>query len=406
MKRIAEATERALGPETAKATAVLRLLFIIENDQPHAAAGGCYAIYKFGEFLARRGHSVHIYGVHDMHWVRTDANLSLSFRPNLPRRGRILTKLDRMLSRFGERWLLPRTIRRLRPDWILGFLTYSAIKAEALGRSFRVPVANFVYECPPWMREVYGEEMFRNFADPFTRRLWDSTRRAYLGSRILFPNSALSREYNSGWLDGKTVAEPIHPGIDPEQMPYQAPETEPVRLDISRKHLLFVGRLVKSKHVDDLIAASRRLDHAVELHVCGSGPEMAGLKSQAAGSPFIHFHGFVSDGDLWSLFRQCDLVVYPTEFEGFGMPPMQALYFGKPCLASDLAIFRSVFGDRLEYFPLGQVADLTAAIERLLGNPGYCRRRGEEGRQFVLEHFTWARAAETIERTLADAPQA
>ena len=50
-------------------TKMLKLLFIVENDVPHAAAGGFYAIYKFAEFLSQRGHSIAIYGVHDMNWV-------------------------------------------------------------------------------------------------------------------------------------------------------------------------------------------------------------------------------------------------------------------------------------------------------------------------------------------------
>jgi glycosyltransferase involved in cell wall biosynthesis len=381
----------------------VRLFFIVENDEPHAAGGGFYALHKFAEFLVRRGHEVCVYGVHDMHWVEPGNGLSFRFRPSLPRRGRLLSRLDRMLSRLSARLLLEPAVRRFRPDWICGVLTYSAIKAEALGRKSGVPVANFIYECPPWMEEVWGAETFRRGYDKWTERLWEETRRAYLGSRVLLPNSDLSRRHNSRWLGGKEVGEPIHPGIDPEQMPIKAPAREPMALDPGRKHLLCVGRLIGSKNVRDLISAFPFLHGQAELHVCGTGSEMAALKAQAAGLPQIRFHGFVSDDLLWSLFRQCDLVVYPTGFEGFGMPPMQALYFGKPCLASDLEIFRSVYGDLLEYFPLSDVKALASSIDRLLADPDYRRRRGEAGRRHVLENFTWARAAERIEHQLMKA---
>ncbi len=376
----------------------------MDNNEPHAGAGGFYAIYKFAEFLAHRGHSVCISGVHDLGWVKPGPNLKLKFRPSLPRKKLLIAKLDRILSRICDRWWLTLNIRRFQPEWIVGVLTYSAIKAEALGRNFQIPVANFIYECPPWLQEIWGARYISENSNPFTIKLWENTRSAYLGSRVLFPNSGLSRHYNSKWLQGKGVAEPIHPGIDPEQMPFQPPEMEPLKLDPERKHLLFVGRLVDSKNVHDLIAAFHRLETSnVDLHICGTGPELERLKTLAYGSNHIHFHGFVADPILWSLFRQCHIVVYPTGFEGFGMPPMQALYFAKPCIATDLAIFQSVFGDRLEYFPLGAIEALASRIDHLLLDPVYCRKRGDAGRKFILENFTWDIAAQRIEQKLLEA---
>lgn len=383
----------------------MRLFFIIENDQPHDSGGGYYALFKFGEFLARHGHDVFIYAVHDMGWVKPAANLRLRFRPKLPRRG-LLGKVDQRLSRLCGSLLLAPLARRFRPDWILGVLTYSAVKAEALGRRYGIPVANFVYECPPWMEEVIDPEKFRAGYAP-VRELWEKTRAAYLGSRVLFPNSELSRRYNMRWLDGKPVAEPIHPGVDPDLMPFSpAAEGEPLPLDPGRRHLLYVGRMAEGKNVGDLIAAFQRLPEAAELHLCGTGPESARLRVLAAGSPRIRFHGYVPDHLLWSLFRQCDVVVYPTSFEGFGMPPMQALYFGKPCVASELPVFRSVFGDRLEYFPPGDVDALAATLASLLVDPERRRARGVAGRRYILENFTWTNAAHRIERVLKESAHA
>lgn len=381
----------------------LRLFFIVENDEPHAAAGGFYALFKFAEFLARRGNHVRLYGVQDLRWASSGGNLELVFRPRLPRLGKALTWIDRRLSRLSARFLMPRQARRFRPDWIAGVLTYSAINAEALGRKLGVPVANFVYECPPWMEQVLGPERFRQAQDGFSMRLWEATRRAYLGSRVLFPNSRLSAEFNAAWLEGKAVAEPIHPGIDPEQMPLEAPALgEPMPLERDCDSILYVGRLAHDKHVDILITAFRKLGRKAVLHICGAGSERKRLEALAGPGDSIRFHGYLPDAKLWSLFRQCRLVAYPTGFEGFGMPPMQALYFGKPCLASDLPVLRSVYGDLLEYFPTGDVQALAAGLDRLLADPEYCRRRGETGRSHILGNFTWSHAAGRIERALRE----
>jgi len=272
----------------------------------------------------------------------------------------------------------------------------SAIKAAELGARFGIPVANFVYETPPWVREMVGAERYDREFQGYVKDLWDLTRDAYRRSAVLFPNSTLSGDYASRWLDGKVIAPPIYPGVDPEQMKSSAAEgSRPAG------GLLYVGRLAPAKNVDLLLQAWSALTPRPPLHVCGEGPEGPRLAAMVAGQAGVHFHGFLPDPALWRLFEECELVVVPSSFEGFGMPPMQALYFGKPCLASDIPIFRSVYGDRIEYFRHLDAGDLTARISALLADLDYRRRRGEEGRRFVLERFTWERAAETIERELS-----
>ena len=138
----------------------MKLLFVVENNQPHASAGGYYALFKFADFLARRGHETLLYAVNDRAWGRPSRELRIVYRPSIPRRNRALRKLDKMLAAACDRLILARETRALRPDWILGVFTESAIKAAALGRRHGARVANFIYECPPWVREKVGEERF------------------------------------------------------------------------------------------------------------------------------------------------------------------------------------------------------------------------------------------------------
>ncbi len=375
----------------------MRLFFIIDNNEPHASGGGYYALFKFAEFLARRGHATRIHAVKNFGWAVPTPGYEVRYRPRLPRRGRVLRKLDKMVSGVYDRLRLEPEVRRFAPDWILGVLTESAIKAAELGRRLDIPVANFVYETPPWVREMVGEERFDREFRGYVRHLWKRTRQAYLRSAVLFPNSTLSREYASRWLNGREIAEPVYPGVDVQQMGGADGRTGTG----GRAALLHVGRLAPTKNVDLLLKAWLRLDPRPELHLCGEGPEEGRLRDLVAGQEGVRFCGFLPDPELWRLFGRCDLVVAPSSFEGFGMLPMQALYFGKPCLASDIPIFRSVYGDRIEYFRNGDLEDLVRRIQALLANIQYGAQRSEAGRQFVIERFTWNGAAETIERWLA-----
>lgn len=373
----------------------MKLFFIVDNNAPHASGGGYYAIFKFAEFLAQRGHTVFIYAANDLGWVKNSKNLRVYYRPRIARNNRLLRKLDKWFETALDRWLLPRLARQFAPDWVLGVLKESAIKAVTLGRACHKPVANFIYECPPWLREIYGEAMYQASNHGHTRWLWERTREAYLASDMLFPNSELSRQYNQAWLDSATVAPPVYPGIDVAQMPFDGPTEHG-----DGRSVLFVGRLVPEKNAHHLIAAWRKLPQDIVLHIAGSGPLLAELKAQASGLPNVVFHGYVSDGRLWALYRGAGMLVCPTQFEGFGMPPMQALYFEKPCLASDLPILRSIYGDHIDYFPMGDIDALAQGVLRIMGNADHARAKGLIGRRFVLEHFTWQTAAATIEHEL------
>ncbi len=376
----------------------MKLFFIVDNNQPHASGGGFYAIFMFAAALARQGHHVFIYAVHDLGWLKGHdiETLNIYYRPTISRSNRFTRKLDKMLESLCDRLILPWLLKKNQSDWVLGVLKESAIKAVALAEQYQLCVANFIYECPPWLRDVYGEAVYQKGNQGYTKWLWDKTQKAYLASDVLFPNSDLSRDYNQRWLNGREIADPVYPGIDIEKMPFKGEINS-----CSHPSVLFVGRLVEDKNISFLINAWKQIPSNITLNIVGTGPLMNALTKQARGMQNIIFHGYVNDENLWRFFRSTDMLVCPTRFEGFGMPPMQSLYFEKPCLASDLPILRSVYGDYIDYFPLNDEQALIDGVMYLLEHKEYAQKKGQEGRVFVLEHFTWEQSAEKIVNALS-----
>lgn len=372
----------------------MKLFFIIENNWPHASGGGYYAIFKFAEYMSYIEHDVVIYAVNDQKWIKESDTLRIIYRPKLPRARRVLRKLDKMLASFYHGSLLEKEVRAFEPDWIFGVLRDSAINAVDIGKKLNIPIANFIYETPAWLEDV-GGEMFKRDYVGYHRKLWEDTREAYLASDVLLPNSELSGRYASEWLGGKEISEPIYPGLDPlETTLKEGVVTE-------EKNLLYIGRLSKLKKVDVLVKAVKSCTTKPTLHICGDGEEMNDLKMLASDCDRIHFHGFVSDDELWTRYQQCEILVYPTAFEGFGMPPMQAFSFKKPCIASDLPILKSIYEDYIDYTPMGDVQALRKKIDEMLVDRAYCRQRGQAGFDFVINRFTWAKAAERLEAVLS-----
>ena len=113
--------------------------------------------------------------------------------------------------------------------------------------------------------------------------------------------------------------------------------------------------------------------------------------------------GYVDDATLAALYRGCLLLAFPSRYEGFGLPVLEAMSYGAPVVASDASAVPEAGGDAACYFESGDDAALAGAILRVAGDAAYAdglRRRG-----FARAgQFSWQRTAEltleVVERTL------
>ncbi|MDY0028102.1 MAG: glycosyltransferase family 1 protein [Candidatus Humimicrobiaceae bacterium] len=123
---------------------------------------------------------------------------------------------------------------------------------------------------------------------------------------------------------------------------------------INKKYILSVGTIEPRKNFDALIRAFNR----IKQKSAGAGYKLVitgrtGWKSEATyaereSSPFkedILFTGRVPDEDLVQLYNQAELFVYPSLFEGFGLPPLEAMSCGIPVIALDTSSLKEVIGD-------------------------------------------------------------
>ncbi|WP_405013516.1 glycosyltransferase family 4 protein [Kitasatospora sp. NBC_01539] len=116
----------------------------------------------------------------------------------------------------------------------------------------------------------------------------------------------------------------------------------------------------------------------------------------------IDFRTGLSDGELVDLYRSAEVACVPSLYEGFSLPAAEAMATGTPLVATTGGAIPEVAGPDGETclaVPPGDAGALAAALLRLLGDPELQARLGAAGRERVLTHFTWQRAAElTAER--------
>ncbi|RMF05630.1 glycosyltransferase family 1 protein [Candidatus Woesearchaeota archaeon] len=361
-----------------------------------AVGGGGYALLKYAEHLARKGHIVSVEGIHKDNPVIKGMDLSIfhtvSCRPGFPRLFKGAGRIDNLMEKIYFSTHLRRFVIRERFDWIIGSLRDSAIKAVKLARLSGSLSANFVYETPPWMEHDLGRLWFEEYKGRF-KKSWLRTKKAYRESDVLISTSKLSKRWCDGWLKTKKVNDYVYPGVDE------------VSLNPSLKkknQIIYIGRLDIYKNIGFAIEALSLVKNAPPLIIAGSGSMRKELENLARSlNVKVRFKGKVADSEKWRLLQESRVLLFPSLHEGFGMPPLEALLMRTPAICSDKEIFHEVYGNHVEYVPLNDRHAFARKIQFLLENPDYCARKGLEGRKFALEKFSWKKVTAKLESILA-----
>jgi glycosyltransferase involved in cell wall biosynthesis len=123
--------------------------------------------------------------------------------------------------------------------------------------------------------------------------------------------------------------------------------------------------------------------------------DLAGLAAEAGAGTRIELKQYVSEEELTSLYARASVFVFLSEYEGFGLTPLEALAAGVPSVVLDTPIAREVYGDAAWYVPPdGDVAAAATAIGTLLDD-GATRARLLQAAPAVLARYSWDATADT-----------
>jgi len=167
------------------------------------------------------------------------------------------------------------------------------------------------------------------------------------------------------------------------------------------KFILALGAMDNRKNTGLLFDAfnlyKKKLASNVRLLVVGvEKPELFIKKHNLANHPFardITCRGFVSDDELIGLYRHCACFVYPSLYEGFGLPPLEAMAAGAPVIASKTTSVGEVVGEAGLLFDPCSPADLAEKIGSVLDDPGLADELRKKGKE-RLKFFSWEKCAE------------
>ncbi|HQQ06928.1 MAG TPA: glycosyltransferase family 1 protein, partial [Candidatus Omnitrophota bacterium] len=181
------------------------------------------------------------------------------------------------------------------------------------------------------------------------------------------------------------------------------------KLGIKDRFILSVGTIEPRKNYLNLIQAYALLKSARDLPlvICGGSGwlcrdvfetvERLGLKQR------VIFAGHVDDVDLAQLYSACELFVFPSFYEGFGLPVLEALQCGACVVASATSSIKELFGNCIYQFRPEDPGSIAEAMERVLSDEALRSRLVSDGKKRARD-FSWdaaARATLSVYRSVA-----
>jgi glycosyltransferase involved in cell wall biosynthesis len=161
------------------------------------------------------------------------------------------------------------------------------------------------------------------------------------------------------------VRQAVDPGFAPA--PEAAVDAVRHRMQLDRPYVVMLGWQDPRKDVATAVAAHRAVvadtPHDLLL-VGGRHPVFAPVATPT--EPGIRVAGYLADGDLVPLLSGAAALLYPSRYEGFGLPPLEALAGGTPAVVSDLPVLRESTADGARFVPIGDVKAWSAALREAL----------------------------------------
>jgi glycosyltransferase involved in cell wall biosynthesis len=177
-----------------------------------------------------------------------------------------------------------------------------------------------------------------------------------------------------------------------------------LKYGLPNAYILFVGTLEPRKNLSTLIRAWKHIrDQIQHLHLVIAGAPGRQFQNRETGrdvhDPSICWVGRVEDADLPALYSGALLFVWPSLYEGFGLPPLEAMACGTPVVAGDATALPEVIGEAGTLVPARSEEKLAAAVLNLAENEDLRREFIRKGFERV-QSFTWERTASFVQEAI------
>lgn len=167
-----------------------------------------------------------------------------------------------------------------------------------------------------------------------------------------------------------------------------------IKLNIKDKYIFTVSTISPRKNMHRLVEAFNLIKDEIDCKLIISGKngwlydEVYSLVDKYELQDRVIFTGGINDEELKLLYKNCEAFIYPSLYEGFGLPPLEALAYRKKVIASNVTAMPEILGQSVEYVdPINEV-DIARGIKTIYFSEEDFKEKIEKG-QAILKRYTW-----------------
>ncbi|MFC1701032.1 glycosyltransferase family 4 protein [Patescibacteria group bacterium] len=223
--------------------------------------------------------------------------------------------------------------------------------------------------------------------------IWISVKRA---KKIITVSEYTKKDILDSFNIEANKVDVIYEGVFTRSLPLD-------NLGILRKHkivksyLLYVGNAYPHKNLEKLILAFNGL-YGLQLVLVGQIDYFYRRLKKFVYKKNINniiFTDFVSDEDLAILYKNADLYIFPSLYEGFGLPPLEAMAYGLPVVCSNSSCLPEILGDAAIYFDPKDINDIINKIKQVLYSQDMRKKLISSGYNRI-EKYSWLKMSKKI----------
>ncbi|MCY4537917.1 MAG: glycosyltransferase family 1 protein [Chloroflexi bacterium] len=235
-------------------------------------------------------------------------------------------------------------------------------------------------------------QMQRRYLDFTTAH---SQRRATL---ILADSRATADDLSSYYGAPKDKIRVLYPGVDADALGFEEKDIARVRdrFQLPERFFLFIGTLQPRNNIQGLVNAfvewQRQVGDKQTGLVLAGGKGWLFDETWLAGAENVRMLGYIEEGDKGALLSQALALVFPSFYEGFGFPVLEAMICGTPVIASNTSSLPELVGKAGLLVDPQDTAAISSAMRRYNSDPGLRQSMIRKGKRQAAA-FTWERAA-------------
>lgn len=275
---------------------------------------------------------------------------------------------------YRKFYLIPKAIRKLSPDIVwepchIGLFNLPKTIKKVLTIHDTTPIKfpQFHIKRSSIIHKIFFKRVIKN-AD------------------LILTNSKTSKQDILNYQKTKAKIRIIPLGSDPDQKNHPKPMSEP--------YILYLGTIEPRKNLDTLIEAYQQLNIPHKLVLAGpQGWKCQKTIDRAKQNPNIILTGYLSEEEKAAYYQHSSLFIFPSIYEGFGLPVLEAMSYGIPVICSDNSSLEEIFKNKALLFPAQDQNKLAELISKVLKNDKLSKNLSQKGKSYSKK-FSWKKSAQ------------